>query len=277
MKDLSEIEKQSIINERALERTQILVAKGLEFEGVILTTLREIDTDIEAGLGKTVSGLGPAVLPIFGRNLTGSGDNYLELPNDLIFVGGENGMISSKTALLKQMLDNPEIAFAVREMPMSEALSFLFGSVGLQATMSEDVLELETTVSMSVQASAIAIIDSLLEQQELAIVYDPAIEVAQVYTQSEFDNRLTDIKGSIEAYNAVLRDRKALDKVRGDRGRVTEILGYVQLLLSGDDEGFAIGMDSISRAPGGEDASTCLLYTSPSPRDRTRSRMPSSA
>ena len=28
------------------------------------------------------------------------------------------------------------------------------------------------------------------------------------------------------------------------------------------------------RVPGGE---TCLLYTSPSPRDRTRSRMPSSA
>ena len=28
--------------------------------------------------------------------------------------------------------------------------------------------------------------------------------------------------------------------------------------------------------PGGE-STTCLLYTSPSPRDRTRSRMPSSA
>ena len=27
----------------------------------------------------------------------------------------------------------------------------------------------------------------------------------------------------------------------------------------------------------GEDWHTCLLYTSPSPRDRTRSRMPSSA
>ena len=27
----------------------------------------------------------------------------------------------------------------------------------------------------------------------------------------------------------------------------------------------------------GHDANTCLLYTSPSPRDRTRSRMPSSA
>ena len=28
---------------------------------------------------------------------------------------------------------------------------------------------------------------------------------------------------------------------------------------------------------GGKGANTCLLYTSPSPRDRTRSRMPSSA
>ena len=29
--------------------------------------------------------------------------------------------------------------------------------------------------------------------------------------------------------------------------------------------------------PGGKQALRCLLYTSPSPRDRTRSRMPSSA
>lgn len=256
--ELSDAERSKIISQRALERTQILVAKGLEYEGLILTTLRDIDADIEDGLGKTVSGLGTTVLPIFGRNLTGSGDAYLELPNDLIFIGGENGLISSKTALLKRMLDNPEIAFAVRDMPLSEALSFLFGSIGLQATMSESVMDLDTTVTMSVQASAIAIIDSLLEQQELSIVYDPAIEVAQVYTQAQFDERMEDIKESIEAYNAVLRDQKALARVREDRERVIEILGYVQLLLSGDDEGFAIGMDSISRAPAGEDTSTLI-------------------
>ena len=255
---LSDEERTKIASQRALERTQILVAKGLEFEDTILTTLRDIDSDIDDGLGKTVSGLGTTVLPIFGRNLTGSGDAYLELPNDLIFIGGENGLISSKTALLKRMLDNPEIAFAVRDMPLSEALSFLFGSIGLQATMSEGVLDLDKTVTMSVQASAIAIIDSLLEQHELSIVFDPAIEVAQVYTQTQFDARLTEIKGSIEAYNAVLRDRKALERVREDRERVMEMLGYVQLLLSGDDEGFTIGMDSISRAPAGEDTSTLI-------------------
>ena len=46
----------------------------------------------------------------------------------LIFVGGENGAISPGTALLKQMMENPEIAFAVRDMPLPEALNFLFGA-----------------------------------------------------------------------------------------------------------------------------------------------------
>ena len=257
-RDLTESEQLAITNQRGLERTGILVARGLDFENEILTALRDLDTEIEDALGNTVSGVGSAALPIFGRNLTGTGDNYLEIPNDLIFVGGENGAISSKTALLKQMLENPEIAFAVRDMPLPAALNFLFGSVGLQATMSESVIELDTAVTMSVQASAIAIIDSILEQYALSIVYDPAIEVAQVYTEAEFLLRLAQVKLSIEAYNGVLRDKKALARLQDDRRRVTEILGYVQLLLSGDDEGFVIGMESISRAPAGENTSILI-------------------
>ena len=35
--------------------------------------------------------------------------------------------------------------------------------------------------------------------------------------------------------------------------------------------------DELSNAAGGSGDNSCLLYTSPSPRDRTRSRMPSSA
>ena len=33
----------------------------------------------------------------------------------------------------------------------------------------------------------------------------------------------------------------------------------------------------IEKTPGGDDTRNCLLYTSPSPRDRQKSRMPSSA
>ena len=35
--------------------------------------------------------------------------------------------------------------------------------------------------------------------------------------------------------------------------------------------------NAISVAPDADQRTACLLYTSPSPRDRTRSRMPSSA
>ena len=35
--------------------------------------------------------------------------------------------------------------------------------------------------------------------------------------------------------------------------------------------------DKLAEAAGKVDLNNCLLYTSPSPRDRTRSRMPSSA
>ena len=120
-RDLSETEQLAITNQRGLERTGILVARGLDFENDILTTLRDLDVEIEDARN-TVSGVGTTALPIFGRNLTGTGDNYLEIPNDLIFVGGENGAISSKTALLKQMLENPEIAFAVQDMPLPEGV-----------------------------------------------------------------------------------------------------------------------------------------------------------
>ena len=41
--------------------------------------------------------------------------------------------------------------------------------------------------------------------------------------------------------------------------------------------GFGIGDQDIDGIDVGVDNTFCLLYTSPSPRDRTRSRMPSSA
>ena len=62
---------------------------------------------------------------------------------------------------------------------------------------------------------------------------------------------------------------------------VAVALASSQLLAAG----FALNEQSISgmgtgfagRSSSAEDASTCLLYTSPSPRDLSTSRMPSSA
>lgn len=254
---LSDAEVSQIQNRRAIERTEYLVAKGLELEDFLLTLIRDLDVEIETGLQNTVNGLG-GTIPVFGRNLTGRDDTFLEVPNDLIFVGGENGTISSKTALLKQVLYDPEITFSVRDMPLSDALAFLFQTIGLQATLSQSILNLDTTVSLSVNASAVSIMDALLEQHQLSVVYDSAIEVAQVYTQVEFDLRMLAVRQSIENYNAVLRQRQRLEAARSDHSRATEVLGYVQLLLSGDDEGFIIGIESISRAPAGAKTSAMI-------------------
>jgi general secretion pathway protein D len=254
---LSDAQIVDIQNRRAIERTEYLVSEGLELETMLLSLIRDLGLEIEAGLQNTVNGLG-GTIPVFGRNLTGRDDSFLEVPNDLIFVGGENGTISSKTALLKQVLVNPDISFSVRNMPLSEALSFLFQTIGLQATISDSIVSLDTKVSLTVDATAISIMDALMEQHQLAFVYDPAIEVAQVYTQTEFDLRMLAVRQSIENYNAVLRQRQKLAAARNDYDRANEILRYVQLLLSGDDEGFMIGMESISRDPAGEKTSVMI-------------------
>ena len=54
--------------------------------------------------------------------------------------------------------------------------------------------------------------------------------------------------------------------------RIAKFIDTKNVLL-GVAEGFGASM----KAPGHAHHSACLLYTSPSPRDRTRSRMPSSA
>ena len=55
---------------------------------------------------------------------------------------------------------------------------------------------------------------------------------------------------------------------------IAELTGVARVVYK--DEAARFGLGSF-KALGGAYAVACLLYTSPSPRDRTRSRMPSSA
>ena len=60
-------------------------------------------------------------------------------------------------------------------------------------------------------------------------------------------------------------------------GKYAGVIGVGGLLLARIPEGLAQSrVDYQRRQTDGQDEA-CLLYTSPSPRDRTRSRMPSSA
>ena len=50
-----------------------------------------------------------------------------------------------------------------------------------------------------------------------------------------------------------------------------------RILIVEDEESFSDPLSYLLEKEGFEVTVACLLYTSPSPRDRTRSRMPSSA
>ena len=57
-----------------------------------------------------------------------------------------------------------------------------------------------------------------------------------------------------------------------------DIAGVIKQYRAQESEPETENVEETSEVPlTGEDPSHCLLYTSPSPRDRTRSRMPSSA
>ena len=74
----------------------------------------------------------------------------------------------------------------------------------------------------------------------------------------------------------VIRDKAGVDRSTAGAERGTELVGerFKQLLVVlATAQPTTTGDDDL----GGTEFGPCLLYTSPSPRDRTRSRMPSSA
>ena len=75
-----------------------------------------------------------------------------------------------------------------------------------------------------------------------------------------------------EAYNLVLHQGQ---QQYGGKGKAASILDY-RCALYVFEEAYSLVLHQGQQQYGGK-GKACLLYTSPSPRDRTRARMPSSA
>ena len=73
------------------------------------------------------------------------------------------------------------------------------------------------------------------------------------------------------AGNDLVPDASAMT-VDPDGNPIVSGPGYVRRLIDKDNDGVFDTVETLAKTKG-----ICLLYTSPSPRDRTRSRMPSSA
>ena len=254
---LSDAEKRTILAERLEKRAADLVGRGLNLEKRLFNDIRLVKAEVETLMKSTVAGLSDPI-PVFGRNLTADRDGYLSIPSDIVFVGGENGTFASKTASIKNQLNNPVISFSARQMPIADALNFLMQAIDLQATMSDAVLNSNQTVTIAIEASVLAILDALMQQNDLAIIYDADIEVAQIYTDTELTSRLATIRTSIEGYNKQLFDKRTLERANQDQERLRQMIGFTQLLLGADDESFLRGVETISRAPAGEITSLAL-------------------
>ena len=69
----------------------------------------------------------------------------------------------------------------------------------------------------------------------------------------------------------------AMQEIVAGVARVADLLGQIRHASAEQHQGIAACSDAVVQMDQGTQQNACLLYTSPSPRDRTRSRMPSSA
>ena len=75
----------------------------------------------------------------------------------------------------------------------------------------------------------------------------------------------------------IIGDRNLLSSYEVDNGQRLEFVDYGRIIRRKDVSAPTRRLQIIFDNYVNDESSGCLLYTSPSPRDRTRSRMPSSA
>ena len=121
---------------------------------------------------------------------------------------------------------------------------------------------------------------------EFAITENPLLEdfLKQYYISQEHQGGVVDIAENIDKYIRI--DNLTKEVIHGEVALASTITSTDTTLGIGtwSTKGFPkewglikVGDEIITYTGKTDTSFTCLLYTSPSPRDRTRSRMPSSA
>ena len=97
--------------------------------------------------------------------------------------------------------------------------------------MSTEVEESEQLVSINIQAGALSILDALLSQYNISILYDKDLEVAQVYTDEEFNNRIAVVRDAIETFNNTLFQRRELARLKQERRLLLELIDVARAMV----------------------------------------------
>lgn len=263
-KELSEDAKSRIIKQRSDSRNKLMFDKGLELETYLFGKLREMETRVDDLFLKTVplesnSSEFPSVI---GANLTEDPNGYLSLPADIYLIGGADSTFITKTATIGQFVDDRKISLSVRQIPLQDVLALIAESLGIEYTLSLALEELETNVSISLRSDALSILDAILTQHNLAILYDANLGVARFYTDAELLLLDTAMKAAIRGHNELLFNKKNLSRAEQDLNKIKQMIDTSQLLLSGNDEAFTAGIKGFPRSSMGEIATESLSHLS---------------
>lgn len=258
VKPMSEDKRLALMKSRADERLKLLFDRGVTLEDSLYETLATLQTSEETLAQEVIPGLSDSIPDIFGKNLTRDPNGYLSMPADIVFIGGRASNMPSKTALLQSYVDDKTITLAVRDMPLRDAILLVTSALDMQVSLSNNIEQSTVLVSLQLRASALSILDAILTQHNLAISFDPDVEVARFYDDEELAAQVAQIRDVIKAYNKLQFTRKKLQDVRYDVGAVKSMLALVQELMRGDEQGFLTGLQLFERTGLGTEANTAL-------------------
>ena len=259
MREGLELEKDLFEKLRAID--EAFETTGQELENTLFTQLAATTTRIEELETNRIPGVGenpPG--EIFGRNLLRDEKGYLSIPSDLTLMGNsEEGAVSSKIGVLRAQVSNPEVRISFAGLPLPDAIRFIANTIDLQVLMSTEVEESPDLVTINIQAGALSIFDALLSQYDISILYDKDLEVAQIYTDAEFQGRITVVRQAIESYNNTLFERRELARLKQEQILLNELIDVARAIIYDYETDTASGYSQdevdrlITRIPQNED------------------------
>ena len=238
-------------------RSNAVIRQGLKLERHLFEQLQILEDEI-ASLDDV--SLSPPPKTVFGRDLISDSEGYLSLPPDIALLSGSStknneqrfGVTSSKIANLRISRDNPLTRINFSSLNLADAIRFICEQAELPVVLSAEVESSPAQVTLNVEAGILSILDAVLNQHNVAIIYNATLEVAQVYTDSELGQRLSDLHEAVRQYNDNLRAFNKRAALTRDRERMLEMIAITQTLLSGDTEAFIAATEDLPRQPGGK-------------------------
>ena len=247
--ELSDEEKAKIKNDRAEAKEQLLFNRAVELEGLLAPRLDELQIEKDNKLDAAIPiGNGASAFPeIIGANLSEDENGYLSFPADVFLIGGQDSRLVSKTAILEENIQDFEFNLTVRELPLKDVLTILSSALGLEYTFSAGVENEQRIITMSVKAGALSILDALLTQNDLAIIYDAERSIAGFHTEDEVSSIRDNVRDAIAGYNNLRKNKLELEKTEADITKVREMMDISQLLFNNDIDGFLAGTKGFPR------------------------------